>query len=321
MRPIKSVIPSIIENPRQISFYQKLMWTAASLYITLICSQIPLYGTQAASSADPLYWVRVILASNRGTLMELGISPLVTSSMIIQFFVGAKLISFNASAPEDKQLLNTAEKLFGILMTVGQATSYVLSGMYGEVGFVNGVLLIVQLCCAGLIVLYLDEMLQSGYGLGSGISLFIAANICENVLWRALSPITIKSDNSTEFEGAIVALFHLLSTRKDKMGALYHAFYRSNAPNMSNLCATFFIGLLVIYFQGFRVNVNLVHRKVRGYVQEHKIKLFYTSTFPIILQAAVISNLYFFSQILDKRFKGNFFIGILGRWKDVDFGN
>jgi len=67
--------------------------------------------------------------------------------------------------------------------------------------------------------------------------------------------------------------------------------------------------------------VNLVHRKVRGYVQEHKIKLFYTSTFPIILQTAVISNLYFFSQILDRRFRGNFFIGILGRWKDVDFGN
>jgi len=87
--------------------------------------------------------------------------------------------------------------------------------------------------------------------LGSGISLFIATNICENVVWKALSPITIKSNNTTEFEGAVVALFHLLSTRKDKAGALYHAFYRENAPNMSNLTATFGISLLVIYFQGF----------------------------------------------------------------------
>lgn len=206
-------------------------------------------------------------------------------------------------------------------MTVGQATSYVMSGMYGEVGFVNSILLIVQLCFAGLIVLYLDEMLQNGYGLGSGISLFIATNICENVLWTSLSPITIKSDNNTEFEGAIVALFHMVTTRKDKGAALYHAFWRGNAPNMANLSATFIICLLVIYFQGFKVNVPLTHRKVRGYQQNHKIKLFYTSTFPIILQAAVISNLYFFSQILDRRFRGNFFIGLLGRWKDVDFGN
>jgi len=112
--------------------------------------------------------------------MELGISPLVTSSMIMQFFVGAKLISVNPSVPEDKELLNTAEKLFGLLMTVGEAVSYVLSGMYGniwDIGILNATLLIVQLIMAGVIVLLLDEMLQKGYGLGSGISLFIATNI------------------------------------------------------------------------------------------------------------------------------------------------
>ena len=42
--------------------------------------------------------------------MELGITPIVTSSMIIQFFVGAKLISINHQAKEDRELLNVAEK-------------------------------------------------------------------------------------------------------------------------------------------------------------------------------------------------------------------
>ena len=129
--------------------------------------------------------------------MELGISPIVTSSMIIQFFVGARLISMNQQVPEDKELLDIAEKLFGILMTFGEAIAYVMSGMYGEVGFFNACLLIIQLSFAGLIVIYLDELLQSGYGLGSGISLFIATNICENIIWKALSPITIKSDSGT----------------------------------------------------------------------------------------------------------------------------
>ncbi len=86
------------------------MWTAVILYIYLVCSQIPLYGTYVSSNADPLYLVRVILASNKGTLMELGISPIVTSSMIIQFFVGARIISMNHQVAEDKELLEIAEK-------------------------------------------------------------------------------------------------------------------------------------------------------------------------------------------------------------------
>ena len=46
---------------------------------------------------------------------------------------------------------------------------------------------------AGLIVLLLDELLQKGYGLGSGISLFIATNICETIVWKAFSPTTVNT--------------------------------------------------------------------------------------------------------------------------------
>ena len=90
------------------------------------------------------------------------------------------MVAFNPQVPEDKELLNVAEKLFAILMTVGEAIAYVMSGMYGPVGFFGAITLILQLCFAGLIVIYLDELLQKGYGLGSGISLFIATNICKN---------------------------------------------------------------------------------------------------------------------------------------------
>ena len=256
--------------------------------------------------------------------MELGISPLVTSSMIIQFFVGSKLININPNVPEDKELLSTAEKLFGLLMTIGEAVAYVMSGMYGhvwDIGIINAFLLIAQLSMAGVIVLLLDEMLQKGYGLGSGISLFIATNIWENIIWRALSPVTIKSDQGTQFEGALISLFHLLATKRNKYDALYQAFYRQDAPNITNLLGTIIVILVVIYFQGFKVNLSLRHRRMRGVTYPYTIKLFYTSTFPIILQAAFISNIYFFSQILYRKFKGNWIIEILGRWKDIDFGS
>eukprot|EP00343_Euplotes_focardii_P006941 CAMPEP_0205823074 /NCGR_PEP_ID=MMETSP0206-20130828/14975_1 /ASSEMBLY_ACC=CAM_ASM_000279 /TAXON_ID=36767 /ORGANISM="Euplotes focardii, Strain TN1" /LENGTH=282 /DNA_ID=CAMNT_0053119919 /DNA_START=270 /DNA_END=1118 /DNA_ORIENTATION=+ len=244
--------------------------------------------------------------------------------MIIQFFVGAKLININPSVPEDKELLHTAEKLFGILMTVGEAFAYVLSGMYGRVGDIglfNASLLIIQLIMAGIIVLLLDEMLQKGYGLGSGISLFIATNICENIMWKALSPITIKSDSGTQFEGALISLFHLLATKSNKWDALYQAFYRHEAPNVTNLLGTIAVVLVVIYFQGFKAEMKLQSRRVRGVFYPYSVKLFYVSTFPIILQAAFISNIYFFSQVLHRRFKGNWIVEILGKWKDVDFGS
>lgn len=81
-----------------------MLWTAITLFIYLICCQIPLYGIHRQEGADPLYWLRVILASNKGTLMELGISPLVTSSMIMQLMQGAKLIEVNMASKNDKEL-------------------------------------------------------------------------------------------------------------------------------------------------------------------------------------------------------------------------
>merc|ERR1711959_715051 len=109
------------------------------------------------------YWVRVIMASNRGTLMELGISPIITSGMVMQLLAGSKIIDVDTSLKEDRTLFN-----------------------------------------AGMIVCNLDELLQKGYGLGSGISIFIATNICENIIWKALSPTTISSAKGTEFEGALI---------------------------------------------------------------------------------------------------------------------
>jgi len=95
--------------------------------------------------------------------------------------------------------------------------------MYGpvsELGIINSILIVAQLSVAGLIVLLLDELLQKGYGLGSGISLFIATNICEVILWKCFSPITIRTEQGAEFEGAIIALFHFLFTKSNKINAL-----------------------------------------------------------------------------------------------------
>jgi len=319
VKPFMAILPEVTSPERKIPFKEKVLWTAITLFIYLVCCQIPLYGITATESSDPFYWMRVILASNRGTLMELGISPIVTSGLVMQLLAGAKIIEVDQSMKEDRALFNGAQKLFGMIITIAQSTAYVLSGMYGEpsaLGFGNSFIIILQLFFAGIIVLVLDELLQKGYGLGSGISLFIATNICENIVWRAFSPTTINTGRGTEFEGAIIALFHLLITRQDKVRALKEAFYRQNLPNLTNLLATVLVFAVVIYFQGFRVDLPVKNQRQRGAVGSYPIKLFYTSNMPIILQTALVSNVYFLSQMLYKRFPTNFVINLFGQWQD-----
>lgn len=207
--------------------------------------------------------------------------------------------------------------VFGIIITIGQAVAYVLSGMYGDVSRlgINAVLIVIQLCVAGILVILLDELLQKGYGLNSAISLFIATNICETIVWKAFSPNTVGGAAGTQYEGALIALFHLLVTRQDKARALKEAFYRTNLPNLTNLLATVLVFCAVIYFQGFRVDIPISNKRTRGADGTYPIKLFYTSNIPIILQAALVSNLFFFSQLLYKYFP-NPVVGILGTWQE-----
>eukprot|EP01134_Creolimax_fragrantissima_P002875 CFRG2875T1 len=317
IRPFMAFVPEINSPEKKVQFKERVAWTSVTLIIFLMCCQIPLFGIMSSESADPLYWMRVILASNRGTLMELGISPIVTSSLIMQLLAGAKLIDVDMNLKEDRALFNGAQKLFGMLITFGQACLYVLMGMYGDpsqMGMGVCILIVVQLVFAGLIVLLLDELLQKGYGLGSGISLFIATNICETIVWRSFSPQTFNVGRGNEFEGAVIALFDLLIKRPNKVGALKEAFYRQNMPNLMNLFATIFIFVVVIYLQGFKVDLKIKSSKFRGQDMTYPIKLFYTSNIPIILQTALTSNVFFFSQLLFNKFEDVYFIRLLGVW-------
>ena len=104
------VLPEVSTPERKVPFKEKVMWTAITLLIFLVCCQIPLYGIQPTNSSDPWYWMRVILASNRGTLMELGISPIVTSGLVMQLLAGSNIIEVDQTNKEDRALFQGAQK-------------------------------------------------------------------------------------------------------------------------------------------------------------------------------------------------------------------
>ena len=216
------------------------------------------------------------------------------------------------------QTFSCSDSVFAMVISLGQAAVYVLSGLYGQPSDLGPgicLLLIIQLISASLIVILLDELLTKGYGLGSGISLFIATNICESIVWKAFSPTTVNTGRGPEFEGAVVSLFHLLFTWNDKGRALREAFWRDRLPNIMNLIATVVVFAVVIYLQGFRVEIPVKSNRFRGQRGSYPVKLFYTSNMPIMLQSALTSNVFIISQMLANRFPDNILVKFLGSWE------
>lgn len=325
VRPIAGILPSVERPNKPEPVRAKLGYVFGTLLVFLLCSQTPLYGIRASSTADPISFYRVMLASNKGTLMELGISPLVTSGMILQMLNGAKIISVDRKDPEQAELFQAAEKCIGLFITFGQAMLYTFFGMYGpitELGLGNAFLIVAQLSMSGILVLMLDDLLTKGYGFGSAISLFISCNICESIFWQSFSFRTVQTAAGPQYEGAVVALFYLLMSRSDTIPALKEAFYRTELANVTNLLATIIVFCVVIYFQGFRIDLPVKNTRVRKGVQggSWPIKLFYTSNIPIILQSALVSNVFMASQVMWSRMGSNFITNILGRWQVTPSG-
>jgi protein transport protein SEC61 subunit alpha len=103
-------------------------------------------------------------------------------------------------------------------------------------------------------------------------------------------------------------------TKPNKMTAIYLAFTREGNASMNNFFATVLIFFIVIYLQGFRVQIPLIHQKHRGYNASFKIKLFYTSNMSVILQSMIVSQIHQISRILSDRFSKSILVKIFGVW-------
>ncbi len=319
IEPISHLIPYVPKPKITIKPNEKLVWTGMVLFIYLIYSQIPLYGIYKTRDSDPLHYMRIILASSRGTLAELGITPIISSSFLMGILRTLRIISFDPNIKEDRILFEQTTKFVAIIITLGQAIAYVFNGVYGPVNLIgnfNIILLISQLVIGGIIIILLDELLSNNYGLISGISLFVATNISENIMWKCFSPFTVASERGIEYEGAIIALFHFLITKKSKYEAFRLAFFRRSAPNLLQLFSTLVIIILVMYLWRFKLYIKVTNKKMPGVTYNQPIKLFYSSTTPIIVINTFISNLYLVSQVLYRRYSSSLLIKILGTWAE-----
>jgi preprotein translocase SecY subunit len=312
-KPLARVLPEIKVPERKVSFNEKIFWTALVLIVYLVMTEIPLYGI-TSSVQEQFGALRVIFASNRGTLMELGIGPIVTAGLILQLLVGSAIIEADMSNPEDRGMFTVASKFFSILLTGIQASAYIISGMYGSLAGSTTIIIFMQLLGAGIIVILMDELVQKGWGLGSGISLFIMAGVAQNIIWQTFNP------GTGLFVGSLDYLLRGGQTLSQWIIGL------GSYPSLIGFLATIGTFLVIIYLEGVRVELPMTYAGYKGFRSRYPIKLLYVSNLPVIFASALFANVYFFSQLLWSQMGSpapgtNIWMQILGDYNQTSSGS
>ena len=286
-------LPQVPKPKRKISLQQKLLWCGTCVFIYMVMGQTPLFGA-TAPEFDFLAFARVIFASQQGSLVELGIGPIVTAGLLMQLLRGSDILKFDFKRPEERGIFQTATKMLTYFVIIIESAVYAWA-VYGPNITDPTVLsvIIAQLMCASIIVMFMDELIQKGWGLGSGISLFIACGVAQQILWSLFSPLPAGDG------GAIGLLPYIIQNLQLGMGNFSDIFFRSNQlPSIFGLLLTTGVLLILVYTQGMKVGIPIVSTKYRGFAATYPIKLMYVSNIPVILASALTANAVFMGQML-----------------------
>lgn len=134
VKPFTRYIPESEPPMKRQSFNERLSWTAWAVVVHMICMQVPLYGAGKHDlDSDSLSWLRVVLGASKGTMMDLGLAPIITAGMIMHFATASRIIQVNLRSKEDRELYQSALKVFALFIALVEAVVYLFQGQYGPV--------------------------------------------------------------------------------------------------------------------------------------------------------------------------------------------
>jgi len=295
----KSVLYNLPEvsppTQRKLGFKEKLKWTLIMLGLFFVLGLIPLFGL-GQNALQQFQILSIILGASFGSIISLGIGPIVTASIVLQLLNGSGLIKFDLATHEGKRNFQGVQKLLSIFFIIFEGAIYVfMGGLAPPEQFVGTatyfqieLLLVFQLFLGGILIMFMDEVV-SKWGFGSGISLFIAAGVSQSVFVRALSP--LPSPNNPEImTGAIPALFQSLA-RGDPQTALLM---------LAGVLSTIVVFVIAVYAQSMKVEIPLSFGRIRGHGIRWPLSFVYTSNIPVILISALIANIQLWAHLLQR---------------------
>lgn len=282
LEPFYKWLPEVKSPEVQPPLKKKLMWSGLVLVIFFVMGSISVIGLDQ-SNAGQLQALQLILASNIGTLVTVGIGPIVLASIILQLLVGGKILNIDLSVPAERARFTSLQKLFAIVLSFFEAAAYTGMGIFP--GFLTpapGMFLVVvlQVALGAILLIYLDEIV-SKYGIGSGIGLFIAGGVAGTVIWRIFAPPIGPA------KGILLLVVDAIGL--GQIGAVV----RYILP----IIFTLVIFFVVVFAEGIHVNIPIT-MGTKGMGGRFPVKFLYVSNLPVILAVALYANIQIMGLLL-----------------------
>lgn len=283
---IGKFLPSVAKPAAKLSFREKLKWTAIILVAYYILGSITVFGVTSAVSQEANF-LEIVFGSKFGSLITLGIGPIVTASIILQLLVGSKILKWDMRSEEGKASFAATQKILGIAFSFFEAIAYVSAGAIAPASPLLAPLVILQIAAGGIIIMFMDEVITK-WGLGSGISLFIAAGVSKTMVISIFSP--FDTANKLFFAGgdpgAVVGIiwqFIVQMGAGNPLGAF---------ESTLRLVSTLLVLAIVLYAQAMKIEIPMAFSLPFGKFGARRwpLKFIYASNIPVILTAAVLAN-------------------------------
>lgn len=295
---------------KKLSFNTKLKWTLIILVAFFVLANISLYGL-SKNSLDRFEYLAVILGTDFGSIISLGIGPIVMSSIILQLLVGAGILGIDTNTPEGRKYFQGLQKVGVLFFIIFEALVYVLmGGLQAQPGFTA--IVVTQLILGGLAIVVMDEV-TTKWGFGSGVSLFILAGVAWRVftaLFQFVGPTganCLLDFSNTPCAGKVLIIIQSMinGTPKEAVVAI------------AAILVTIGVFLAVVWAQSLKVEIPLSYDRLRGYGIKWPLAFFYASVIPVILVAALVANVQLFGGLLENWLGHATFIGSFSQGQPI----
>jgi preprotein translocase subunit SecY len=319
LKPISDKWPAVKKPEGHVRFRTKMLWTFGILVLYFFLSNVSIYGL-GPDTMDIFSEFRAILAGANGSLMHLGIGPIVTGSIIMQLFSGAKIINLDLQKADDKAIYQGVQKILVLVMifveSIPQVYGYLTPANTGWMGDISTgwakVIIIGQLIFGSYLVFLMDEVI-SKWGIGSGISMFIAAGVSQSIFQGTLSWLPLGNEIASRYDfpvpnpgavpaGALPKTWYILENLsgglRDLTAGGFETIFLSPPNPLVALISTIVIFFVVAYAESSQIELPLSHARARGARGRYPIRLIYASNIPVILMSALLANVNMFSLLL-----------------------
>jgi len=309
--------PEVVKpKEKRLPFNTKLKWTGIILVHFFILSYVPLFGL-GQNALQHFEYLSIILGAKFGSLISLGIGPIVTASIVLQLLVGAELIKIDTTTKEGRARFQALQKILTVFFILFESAIYVLMGGLAPDPILAGtskyfllqLALIAQLAIGGYLIVLMDDVC-SKWGLLSGVSLFIAAGVAKQIFVRALNP--LPSPTNPDVPAGILPYIFKAFGMGDVVGAM---------AGIVAIISTIVVFLIVVYGQAMKVEIPLSFGRIRGFGIRWPLRFIYTSNIPVILIAALMANIQLWARLLQNaghpilgEFSGNVPVSGFVKW-------